>query len=202
MAFSTSSVDLTSALKLQEKKDHLADLRLRRVFGITLQRYNEILRSQNGCCKICKHPPVNVRLSVDHDHRFDRIKIVIMKLKNPKNDRNFSGFCLTSPNSIARMSHEGKTRKEVRKILKLYLRRKSLRGLLCISCNRGLQKFYDKPERFEAAAKYLREFEGKLSHENNTQSVTLDSAIGVPNPSEVIPRESQIVNGGDVQRQP
>ena len=32
----------------------------------------------------------------------------------------------------------------------------AVRGLLCKSCNRGLAYYYDRPERFDKAAEYLR----------------------------------------------
>lgn len=37
-------------------------------FGITEEQYNSMLESQGGVCKICKSPPANRRLSIDHDH--------------------------------------------------------------------------------------------------------------------------------------
>jgi hypothetical protein len=36
------------------------------------------------------------------------------------------------------------------------------RGLLCFSCNTGLRKFSDSPEKLEAAAQYLRNAQPKV----------------------------------------
>ena len=144
-------------------KNHTADLRLRRTFGITLDEYNVRLADQGGVCKICGRPPGTKRLAVDHDHKFDRIKITIIKYGNA-----FKGSCPTFPSSVLIRTYVGITKIEVRKSLRLYLRRKSIRGIICVNCNRGLQKFYDKPERFEAAARYLREFEERFKNEKPT----------------------------------
>ncbi len=38
-------------------------------YGVTKQWYNETLDKQNGVCAICKSPPKNVRLHVDHNHK-------------------------------------------------------------------------------------------------------------------------------------
>ena len=142
-------------------KEKAADLRLRKVFGITLDEYNAILRSQNGVCKICGRPPVKFRLAVDHDHRFDRIKIKISKYKNI-----FLGYAYDLFLSV-KIERVDPNRKVLRSIIHLILQRKSIRGLLCMNCNRGLQKFYDKPERFEAAAKYLRDFNQRIINEKS-----------------------------------
>ena len=138
-------------------KDHAADLRLRRVFGITLDEYNIRLAKQNGVCKICLRPPNKVRLAVDHDHAFDRIKIKITKLVSGK----FHAVANNDDLNVYIME-VNPDRKKLRSMVHLMLRRMSIRGLLCMNCNRGLQKFYDKPERFEAAALYLREFKKKV----------------------------------------
>jgi hypothetical protein len=50
--------------------------RLKLKFGITLERYNEILMNQNGVCKICKSGPTGrfTVLAVDHDHSTGAIR--------------------------------------------------------------------------------------------------------------------------------
>jgi hypothetical protein len=133
-----------------------ADKRLRRTYGITLEEYNQKLAEQNGGCAICHRPPSHIRLAVDHDHKFDRIKITVRKTDSHSQGK-FLAECRDFSNKLR--ACYGDTKKEARISLRLILRRMSLRGLLCVNCNRGLQKFYDKPERFEAAARYLKKFE-------------------------------------------
>jgi len=42
---------------------------LKRKFGLTVEQYDELLRQQNGVCKICfKINPDESRLAVDHNH--------------------------------------------------------------------------------------------------------------------------------------
>lgn len=151
-------------------KATVADARLRRIFGITLVDYYALLASQGGVCKICGRPPKKIRLAVDHDHRFDRIKILTQKTAN------YGGYATAKSLCGRIVSAYGKTRAEAKKAVHLILRRISIRGLLCTNCNRGLQKFYDKPERFEAAASYLRAFERRINNEkvsdNSTSSIT------------------------------
>lgn len=43
------------------------DKYLRRIYGITLQQYTQLLKQQSGVCAICKKPP-KVNLCVDHNH--------------------------------------------------------------------------------------------------------------------------------------
>lgn len=40
----------------------------KRLFGITLEEYDRMFEEQNGLCAICRKPPKNYRLAVDHDH--------------------------------------------------------------------------------------------------------------------------------------
>lgn len=49
---------------------------LKRSFGMTVERYNEILRKQDGLCAICRRPPQGrkKRLSVDHCHETGAIR--------------------------------------------------------------------------------------------------------------------------------
>jgi hypothetical protein len=47
----------------------------KRQFGITLQRYEEILAAQGGMCGICLNPPKpDRRLDVDHCHATKRVR--------------------------------------------------------------------------------------------------------------------------------
>lgn len=120
-----------------------------------------MLALQHGVCKICGRPPKKVRLAVDHDHRFDRVKITV-KLTTIGTFKYVANA--VAPNG-RRICWFAGTRKLARVSVHLELRKLSIRGLLCMNCNRGLQKFYDKPERFEAAASYLREFERRINNE-------------------------------------
>ena len=45
---------------------------LRTRYGITVEQYETKLAEQGGVCAICKRPPKNQRLYVDHDHRCDQ----------------------------------------------------------------------------------------------------------------------------------
>lgn len=54
---------------------------LRKRFGISLEQYEAMFRSQNGLCAICKHPERRkgkdgnvLPLCVDHDHETQRIR--------------------------------------------------------------------------------------------------------------------------------
>lgn len=43
--------------------------KLRRVYGMTPERYDELLKSQDGKCALCGRTEVTRRLSIDHDHK-------------------------------------------------------------------------------------------------------------------------------------
>lgn len=48
--------------------------RLRR-YGLTLERYEEMLKEQDGLCAICRKPPQGKRpLVIDHDHKTGRVR--------------------------------------------------------------------------------------------------------------------------------
>lgn len=40
----------------------------KRLYGITVEQYDEMFEEQGGLCAICRKPPINYRLAVDHDH--------------------------------------------------------------------------------------------------------------------------------------
>lgn len=44
------------------------DDRIFRIYRITREVYEQMLTDQGGVCKICKRPPLNRQLAVDHDH--------------------------------------------------------------------------------------------------------------------------------------
>ena len=63
-------IDVKNATYYSTHKNQQKNYTLKRKFGITLDQYNEMLASQNGCCKICgKKPGENEEsLAVDHKH--------------------------------------------------------------------------------------------------------------------------------------
>lgn len=52
---------------------------LRRLYGISLSEYEQMLEDQGGVCALCGEPPRRENLSVDHDHATGRIRGLVHK---------------------------------------------------------------------------------------------------------------------------
>lgn len=53
---------------------------LKQKYGITPERYDDILSTQGGVCAICKQPPDDprgYRMHVDHDHATGRVRGIL-----------------------------------------------------------------------------------------------------------------------------
>lgn len=51
---------------------------LQRNYGLTLEAWNAMLESQNGCCAICKEKPNgNQPFNVDHNHVTDKVRAIL-----------------------------------------------------------------------------------------------------------------------------
>lgn len=73
----------------------MRDSRYKRVYGITLEQYNELLEKQNHRCAICNRHTSELkrRLAVEHDHGTKRImglccdycnRIVLGRVRDPE----------------------------------------------------------------------------------------------------------------------
>lgn len=60
----------------ERNKKRIKSLNLKRLYGITIEEYEEMFAKQNGCCGICKRPQSKFKraLSVDHSHRTGNIR--------------------------------------------------------------------------------------------------------------------------------
>ena len=56
--------------------EKVVDIALNTRFGITLDQYEQMLKSQNGLCALCKQSTSNMnrRLAVDHDHKTGKVR--------------------------------------------------------------------------------------------------------------------------------
>lgn len=43
-------------------------------FGLTIEAYDLLFKSQGGKCAICRKPPGRLRLAVDHDHSTNSVR--------------------------------------------------------------------------------------------------------------------------------
>ena len=138
--------------KTQEQLDRATDLRLQKTYNRDLAWYNAQLEEQEGGCGVCGRPEGTRRLHVDHDLSWKKVRIETMKTR---------GAWVAKALYLGNLYLEGSEKKStaVRKIKRLLLK-DSVRGLLCYSCNAGLQKFADSPKRFRAAADYLEAHQG------------------------------------------
>lgn len=56
--------------------------RVEKTYGITPERYDELLRQQGGRCAICRNRPRSQRLAVDHNHKTDEPRGLLCKRCN------------------------------------------------------------------------------------------------------------------------
>jgi hypothetical protein len=140
--------------KTQAQLDRATDLRLMKTYGVGLDWYNKQFTKQNYGCAICASGPGTRRLHVDHDHAWKKVKIAASKISE-KN--SLSGTIWEACAEYLGKSYydTGDTKSLAIRTIKRQLLRDSVRGLLCYTCNAGLQKFADNPERLRAAADYL-----------------------------------------------
>ena len=73
----------------QRHPDANRDAHLRRVYGISLEQYNELLQKQNGVCALCCEPETVKQsgkrpnsLAVDHCHETSKIRGLLCKRCN------------------------------------------------------------------------------------------------------------------------
>lgn len=152
--------------KTVEQRRHKRDLYLRRTHGISLKEYNQMDKKQHYRCKLCRRPPKNLPLAVDHWHWLARRKVVSKK--------KGKYWVATVPELLPagiKIREKYKVRRKAIKAAKLYLRRISVRGLLCWHCNTALQKFRDNFLIMKRASEYIRHYLRKFGHDGKMEKL-------------------------------
>lgn len=64
---------------LKRINDVVRDYTFKRLYGITLTQYRELLKKQNNRCALCHNPEVKFkkRLSVDHNHKTGQVRALL-----------------------------------------------------------------------------------------------------------------------------
>jgi len=136
------------------KKEKRRDKMLRRVYGKSLAWYRHQFKRQGGHCFCCDFVPEKGKLPlhVEHDHRLAKAHVFTVPM-----GRLWIAF--TAEFGVIKQSH--KKRRAVR-LMKKWLKRKSVRGLVCWPCNSLIRKSYDQPDRMFKAAKLLDAHQKKM----------------------------------------
>jgi hypothetical protein len=120
-------------------------------YGQSAEEYDQQLHKQKDRCSICNRRIKNVGLHQDHTH-----KIATLKIKSIKGGDYW--YAYNEEFGYCWRSHSRK--KAVRQI-RMLLRRRSRRGILCWHCNSGLRKWLDNPAHLRNAARYLEYWQNK-----------------------------------------
>ena len=138
--------------KTQAQLDQIASKRLEKKYGRDLVWYEDQLKIQGGVCKLCQSPPGTRRLHVDHDHKWTRVKI--------RTEKSVAGgWRAEGTYRGTTYSCSAKKRNDAINAVKGYLKRASIRGLLCFRCNSFVVGFND-PDLLRRAADYIEKHQG------------------------------------------
>ena len=84
-AYLDANRDHIKARSARYRREHIQrtyENRLRKVFGLTTERYNALLSDQGGVCAICRLCPAKMRLHVDHCHTTGHIRGLLCRKCN------------------------------------------------------------------------------------------------------------------------
>lgn len=121
-----------------------------RNYNISLSEFEALNALNDSRCWICNKRFQNRQLSVDHWHGFKYIKILTRKVA----DNTWRAWTEEFNESAV-----GRTRGSAKKEMSRILLRKSVRGLLCYTCNKFVIGWITDPKIFDGAAAYLRNFD-------------------------------------------
>lgn len=60
---------------------------IKKLYGLSIDGYREILAAQGGACAICGGPPGTKRFAVDHDHRTGKVRGLLCSMCNTALER-------------------------------------------------------------------------------------------------------------------
>jgi len=128
--------------------------RQQRLYGITLEEKEKQIVEQGGVCAICGRPPGKKNLSTDHAHSYRYIKIVVERGDWETSYMWRARFIIREQG----VSVYGQTYLDAVRQARRFIKRESVRGQICWTCNTALQKFRDNPDLMDKSAAYIRKF--------------------------------------------
>ena len=138
----------------EAQKDAIKDKRLQKKYGITLARQNEMRQEQDNKCKICRSEFTQDNPAcTDHFH---------YKVRAEKISKGvWTATAYSEKESLCAM---GLTKVGAVNSVKSLMAPRSVRGLLCRKCNRGLgyiERFFDSARRPETLVPVMEYFQAR-----------------------------------------
>ena len=143
-----------------EEKEHAQDQRLQDKYGITLADRNTRIREQGNKCKCCGRPfDDKYKPFVDHFHFHIEVTRYFDTFLNAESGWEARGF---DERLMLVCSQRAATKKAARSAVKKIMLPWSVRGCLCVKCNRGIgaiERLFDAamhPENLYPVIAYFR----------------------------------------------